>query len=284
MIDYHIHPDYSFDAEGSVDDFCKSAVREGIHEIAFTTHLDADRQGTDHFVRVKGKSIDVKDGKWLEDYESTIRTAGDQYVADGLTVRLGVEVDCYEGVEMDLPERFHSTDFDYILGSVHMIDHVAISAGDRASAIFEKYDLEEVGNAYFGTLLDSFELDLFDVIAHLDLYRRFGESYYGKAITRLWEPYIEEISNQMKKRNIGFEMNTSPLRRRRLEPMPSKSLAAALFDYGISAITVGSDAHVPADVGAGVSEALAMLQDVGFDDITTFDRRRPSPRSISDFL
>ena len=283
MIDYHIHPDYSFDAEGSVEDFCRSAVAKGMREIAFTTHLDADRQGKDHFVRVKGKSIDIKESRWLEDYESTIREAGDRYIENGLTVRLGVEVDCYEGVETDLPERFHSTDFDYILGSVHMIDHTAISASESASAIFSKYALEEVGRAYFGTLLDSIELNLYDVIAHFDLYRRYGEKQYGDAIAGVWEPYIEEIADQMNKHHIGFEINTSPLRRNRTELMPSMQLLRALLERGVTRITVGSDAHIPDDVGAGISQAFSILRGLGLQQILAFENRKPRARPISEF-
>lgn len=284
MIDYHIHPDYSIDAEGSVEDHCRAAVIKGISEIAFTTHLDADRTGNDHFVNVKGKNVDVKNSDWLEDYEQTIRETGDRFAHEGLTVRLGVEIDCYEGVEADLPERFHATGFDYILGSVHMIDHVAISAGDRASAIFDKYSLEEVGQAYFGTILDSIELDLFDVLAHLDLYRRFGEVHYGSEIARLWEPYIDEIASQMKRKSLGFEVNTSPLRRGRPEPMPSSMLVSALYNSGIRTVTVGSDSHTPQDLGSGIHHALAMLEKIGFEEIATYCRRNIVYRQISEFI
>jgi histidinol-phosphatase (PHP family) len=39
MFDYHIHPNYSIDAEGEVEDFCKAALNAGLKEIAFTESL-----------------------------------------------------------------------------------------------------------------------------------------------------------------------------------------------------------------------------------------------------
>ena len=147
MFDYHIHPNYSIDAEGTVEEFCKAALKAGLREIAFTTHLDSDRVAGDDYVNVKGKRVDIESNVWFEDYESTIRTAGDHYKDHGLDVLLGVEVDCFPGVQGALPERFFSTDFDFIIGSVHLIDHIAISASGRADEVFRNYSMEELSIA-----------------------------------------------------------------------------------------------------------------------------------------
>ena len=126
--------------------------------------------------------MDIASSVWLEEYESEIRDAGERFVDSDLRVLLGVEVDCFPGVVEALPERFFSTDFDLILGSVHLIDHIAISASDRAEEVLRKYSLDELGEKYFSIMLDSIELDIFDILAHIDLYRRFGESFYD----RIW--------------------------------------------------------------------------------------------------
>jgi len=42
LVDYHVHPDYSLDATGSVQEHCRRAVELGLAEICFTTHFDAD--------------------------------------------------------------------------------------------------------------------------------------------------------------------------------------------------------------------------------------------------
>ncbi|MFX1484694.1 MAG: PHP domain-containing protein, partial [Promethearchaeota archaeon] len=209
MLDYHIHPNYSIDAEGGVEEFCKTALDLGLKEIAFTTHLDTDRIADDCYVNVRGKRVDIASSIWLEEYETEIREVGDRYAAQGLVVLLGVEVDCFPNVESALPERFFSTDFDIILGAVHLIDHIAISAGDRAEQALRKYSKEELVEKYFSIMLDSIELDIFDVLAHIDLYRRFGESFYGSAITELWRRFLEELVDKMTRFSIGFEINTS---------------------------------------------------------------------------
>ncbi len=274
MFDYHIHPNYSIDALGSVEEFCKAALDSGLKEIAFTTHLDTDRVTEDCYVNVKGVRVDTASSVWFEDYESTIRKAGDHYAERGLRVLHGVEVDCFPGVQSALPESFFSTDFDFIIGSVHLIDHIAISAGERAEDVFRKYSINELGENYFSVMLDSIDLEIFDVLAHIDLYRRYGEAFYGESIHDLWKPYMKELSRKMLSKRVGFEVNTSSLRRGMQQPMPEKRIICALKEEGINTVTVGSDAHTPIDVGKGIEVALDMIKAAGFDGPSTYRKRK----------
>ncbi|MHA2143715.1 MAG: histidinol-phosphatase HisJ family protein, partial [Candidatus Thorarchaeota archaeon] len=187
MMDYHIHPAYSADAEGSLEDFCSAALDKGLKEICFTTHLDSDPLRDDSYVMVRGKRVNVHDPSWFEDYENNIRNLGDEYSHRGLNVRLGVEVDLYPGVIEELPDAFHSTEFDLVIGSVHLINHKAISLKDEAYSIFKKYGLEEVGNIYYDLIKDSLKTGLFDILGHLDIYRRYGEAFFGSRVHSLWE-------------------------------------------------------------------------------------------------
>lgn len=280
MHDYHVHPNYSIDAEGSVDEFCEAAVKKGLEEIAFTTHLDTDKTTDDCHVLVRGKRMDTLSGEWLEDYEATIRTACDAYKEKGLRVLLGVEVDYIPEIESLLPEQFYSTDFDIILGATHLIDHIAISAGNRAGEAFKKNSLEELGGKYYARLLEAIETDLFDVLAHLDLYRRHGQAFYGEAIRNIWKLYLKDLTNAMKRHRVGFEVNTSSLKRGQRNPMPEEDIIKAFKKAGIVIVTTGSDAHTPSDVGAGIAEATDLLRKVGYSSITTFDHRKPGIQGI----
>lgn len=280
MFDYHIHPNYSIDAEGSIEEFCEEALRKGLKEITFTTHLDTDHIGDDCFVNVKGKKVDTRSSLWLEDYEASIRSADDKYSERGLRVRLGVEVDYISEIDASLPDRFYSTDFDIVLGSMHLIDHIAISATGRAEVAFKKYTMEELGEKYYSLLQEAIESGLFDVIAHIDLYRRYGQKFYGDGIREIWKPHIGELANAMKKNEVGFEINTSPLRKGQQQPMPEFDIVKALKEQGIEIVTVGSDAHRPEDVGAGIQTAFQLLNQVGFSSISQFQHRKVQPYSI----
>ncbi|MBE0525972.1 histidinol-phosphatase HisJ family protein [Candidatus Thorarchaeota archaeon] len=280
MFDYHIHPNYSIDAEGSLEEFCEEALRKGLKEIAFTTHLDTDPVGDDCFVNVKGKHVSTRSSVWLEDYETSIRSADDKYRDRGLRVRLGVEIDYISEIESALPENFHSTDFDIILGSMHLVDHIAISATGRAEAAFKNYSKEELGSKYYTLLIEAVESGLFDIVAHIDLYRRFGLEFYGEGIKDIWKPHIGILADAMKKNNVGFEVNTSPLRRGQQQPMPEAAIINELKEQGVSIVTVGSDAHQPQDVGSDFGTAYCLLRKAGFSHISLFSKRKVRKQKI----
>ena len=274
MMDYHIHPAYSADAEGTLDMFCRAALDKGLREICFTTHLDSDPMRDDSYVVVSGERVSAHDPSWFEDYGNHIRDLGDEYSHKGLNVRLGVEVDMYPGVLDDLPDAFHETEFDLVIGSVHLIDHKAISLKEEAFEIFKKYGLEQVGNIYFDVIKDVLKSRIFDILGHLDIYRRYGEDFFGPEIHSLWKPHIDELCRIMKAQGVGYEINTSSIRRGFLEPMPEGVIVEAMNDRGVNTVIVGSDAHQPSEVGGGIVAALDLLRKNGINELTVFSRRR----------
>jgi histidinol-phosphatase (PHP family) len=283
MMDYHIHPAYSADAEGTLDEFCRAALDKGLREICFTTHLDSDPMRDDSYVMVRGERVSVHDPSWFEDYENRIRTLGDEYVHKGLNVRLGVEVDMYPGVIEDLPDAFHEIEFDLVIGSVHLIDHKAISLKEEAFEIFKKYGLEQVGNIYYNLIKKMLKTGIFDILGHLDIYRRYGEEYFGPQIHSLWKPHMDELCRIMKAEGVGYEINTSSLRRGFLEPMPEGVIVRAMNERGINTVIVGSDAHQPSEVGGGITAALDLLRNNGINEVAVFSKRKSKKIAIDSF-
>jgi histidinol-phosphatase (PHP family) len=136
--------------------------------------------------------------------------------------------------------------------------------------------MEDLGEKYFSIMLDSLDLGIFDILAHIDLYRRFGESFYGTAIHDLWKPHLKKLASKMKRRRVGFEINTSSLRRGMTQPMPEERIIHALKLEGVETVTVGSDAHTPIEVGKGIDEALDIIRRTGFHGPSIFRKRSPS--------
>jgi histidinol-phosphatase (PHP family) len=278
MIDLHLHPNYSIDAEGSIEEFCEEAIKKNLDAICFTTHLDSDPRRNDCYVRVNGIKVHVLSDEWLEDYESTIRLADETY--EELQVLLGVEMDLYPGVEEHLPERFHETDFDLIIGSVHLIDGNALSLEPEAHKIFKKNNLKELGECYFNLLTDSMKMGIYDIIGHIDIYRRYGEKFYGHCIHSLWKPRIANLVKNMKKYKIGFEINTSTWRKGLAEPMPEKGLIQEFVKLGIEDVTLGSDAHSPNQLGYGIDRAIQLAKNCGIHELTIYKQRDPIKISL----
>ncbi len=67
-------------------------------------------------------------------------------------------------------------------------------------------------------------------------------------------------------------MNTAGLRKPCAARYPSAGFLHALSVAGVR-VTTGSDAHSPAEVGAGLPQARVALLDAGYDRVTVFRNR-----------
>ncbi len=273
-VDYHVHPDFSVDATGSIDEFCAQAVRRGLAEVCFTTHVDTFPGRSDGIVRVGKEWVPAASPEWLVEYEAAVKGASDRYADSGLVVLLGAEVDYYRGVAAALPDGFFDVDFDLVIGSVHIVDRHAISVEREARAIFASSSLERTVSTYFGLVVECVESRMFDVLGHLDIYRRYGTSHYGVAVEDAWQGHVDPVAESLRQCGVVPEVNASSVRWGLGDTMPGRALVSALVERGVTRFTVGSDAHRPEDIGSGVDRAMSVLQRHGLRP-TRFRRRRP---------
>ena len=170
---------------------------------------------------------------------------------------------------------------------VERIDGIGVEASqdahrhralDRVSVVKDQllalFDEVEAGNIYFDVIKDVLKSRIFDILGHLDIYRRYGEDFFGPEIHSLWKPHIDELCRIMKAQGVGYEINTSSIRRGFLEPMPEGVIVEAMNDRGVNTVIVGSDAHQPSEVGGGIVAALDLLRKNGINELTVFSRRR----------
>jgi histidinol-phosphatase (PHP family) len=109
---------------------------------------------------------------------------------------------------------------------------------------------------------------LFDIVGHLDLVKKFN--YRSKNdLSDLLLKTVEIIG----KSGMCVEINTSGLRKPCHEIYPGEKLLKMCFDHDIP-ITFGSDAHSPEDVGAGFDRAVELVRRVGYGEIARFTQKR----------
>lgn len=274
MIDYHIHPGFSIDAAAhSIEDYCRQAVEIGLEEICFTPHYEFDplRKEIDWWVRYNGRVMSIEED-WLPYYIQEVRQAAERYASCGLKVKAGLEIGFDLGLEERIARVVEAHPFDFIIGSVHCVDHVAISSASESTPFYAARELSDVAELYFATLLRAVNSGLFDVVGHLDIYRRYGYKAYGEAVFTAHRPYIGEILKAMADKGIGLEVNTSSSRHNQGEFYPSREILAAARDAGVKIFTVGSDAHRVSELGQGAASGISLLTELGLR-ATTFTRR-----------
>ena len=73
----------------------------------------------------------------------------------------------------------------------------------------------------------------------------------------------------------AIECNTGGLRKSIASTNPCTDILKRYRELGGEIITVGSDAHAPADIAADFGQAAEILKSCGFDYYTVFEGRQP---------
>ena len=130
--------------------------------------------------------------------------------------------------------------------------------------------------AYFEKVLETITLfEDFDVYGHMDYVNRYG-SYENKVLnTADYQDLIDEILTLLIQKGKGLEVNTSGIRYGLGHFHPQIPLLKRYYELGGRIVTVGSDSHYNAHIGYLIEEAYGMLEAIGFQGYTTFEKRQP---------
>jgi histidinol-phosphatase (PHP family) len=261
--DNHIHPGYSIDAEGSVDDYCRAAIAVGLKEICFTTHYDADPARLDHegFMVINGKREKLSDN-CIRTYLEDVKRAADEFGQAGLMVRGGMEFGYFPNCEKQIADLQSKFRFDYRLGSVHNIGSECVCYREETVKLFSRMTLNQLADRYFELLDQCAASGLFDCLGHLDVYRRYGFEYYGEGINTAHRGRIEKLFETMKKHNVGYEVNTSAIRHGFFEYYPGMEIINMARAAGVPLRALGSDAHRPGQIALDFDAASAVAYEL----------------------
>ena len=263
IVDYHMHlraPSEAIDhSPAAAERFVEAARERGVDEIGFTEHVYYFGE-TRHLWSLPYQ-LDrcVYD---LDRYCGAVLEAK----ARGLPVKLGLEVDFLPGREEELAESLRGYPWDFLLGSVHWIDGDAV---DQEPGIWARLGIEAVWRLYFEHLAQAARSGLFDVLSHPDLVKIFGRRPSAQIVGSLHRDAAAAIGAA----DVCVEISTAGWRTPVGELYPDPSFLADLRRHGVP-VTVGSDAHVPADVGRDFDRALAVAREGGYETVSVFDGRR----------
>ncbi|MBD3234294.1 MAG: histidinol-phosphatase HisJ family protein [candidate division Zixibacteria bacterium] len=264
LTDFHIHPDYSIDAKGSIEDYCLVALRKGLKKICFTTHIDLDprRVEVDPFMRIDAE-IKRIEPEFLQRYYDEIKTVQARFRDEGLEVFTGVEIDYFDGV-VDIWNDFNSgLKFDYILGSVHCIDGIAFTWSKQALECYNRFPLPILFQKYYQSVIALAKTNLFDCVGHLDGYRKYAADAVGDAINHPPHELLREALTAIKEAGIGIEINSAALRHKTGTTYPSEDILQLAASMQVPVISLGSDAHQPKGLAAGLDISAGYIEKYG---------------------
>ena len=260
LADYHMHTALCQHAKGTPLDYLKKAQSLGLEEICFTDHAPAPC-GYDPTNRMQlAQHTQYRD--MIQDLISSRPSR-----SSPPTILFGTEADYYAGCQDFLTDWLPAQDFDLVLGSVHYIGDWGFDDPAQIDG-WKNADITRTWQQYFQLLIQLAQTGLYDVVAHLDLPKKFGHRPPPADLSAMATPALDAIATA----SMAIDINTCGLRRPADEIYPSASILKMACQRNIP-ITFGSDAHDPDDVGSAFDQALILAREAGYTQCARFRKR-----------
>ena len=253
MYDSHMHTPLCKHARGQPTAYAVQAERVGLRGITFTCHSPMPDGWNAGFRMTHAQ---------LPGYVEMVEAAAAEF-AGRVDVRLGLESEYFPGQEAWIEAVHREADFSYILGSVH-----ALTSEYKAKYLNASTRLE-YERSYFENLANAAETGLYDCLSHPDIVKIAHPKQYDVADHL---DTIRRVLDRIAGAGIAMELNTSGLNKTYPEMNPGDVMLKEMALRGIP-VVIGSDSHDPHRVGAAFDQALANLQNAGYERVSYFLER-----------
>lgn len=261
LVNTHCHSKYCGHGEGEISEYIAAAKASGVRTLAFTEHFPLTKAfDPDAYLSVPQDKMD--------DYVCAVESArADEHEMD---ILLGVELD-YLGKDEDREISDDTLDsFDLVLGSVHFIDKWAFDDPAQRDEWEKPGAADRIWRRYIDLWCDlASDTSLhIDVMSHPDLAKKFG--YYP---TFSLDAEYERMAEAAHAGGRMVEVNTSGAYYACNEMFPAPKLLGKFKKAGVPC-TVGTDAHIPRNIGRDIQKAYKLMYDVGYKEVTVPMRER----------
>lgn len=240
MFDCHVHTKFSTDSKMNIEDAANRASELNLGLI-ITEHIDIKYP-------IEGKFV-LNPGEYFREYS--------KYRNDILLLGLemGMREDCIE----ENRRLAAGYDFDYIIGSIHVVDNTDLFENE----VYDGKSKKEVYSNYLKTMLQCIKKhDFVDSLGHIDYICRYAKYEDNEMYYRDFPEELDEILRVLIKTGRSIEINT----RRLMEPEVVNNLIAIYKRYnelGGEIVTVGSDSHRVNNIGHGFDAAREIADRCG---------------------
>ncbi|MDX6203202.1 MAG: histidinol-phosphatase family [Frankiales bacterium] len=257
--DDHVHSQFSYDtgADASMRHACERAVALGLPSIAFTEHVELIEPAAGDALATAGVTIGYGDRTRSLDVEAYLASV-DECRARYPSLRV------LSGVEAGQPHLFAGSlagllaggRFDRVLGSCHALVHEGALV--EVSTLYRLMPAEDAVRRYFAEVLAVVEgSGAFQVLAHVDFIGRYLPKAHGRYDDADYEEEYRTVFRALARSGRALELNTK-------SRLASVAQLRWWYEAGGTAVSFGSDAHVPWVVGDGFATAVAMTEAAGF--------------------
>ena len=249
---FHTHT-YYCDGKNSPEEIIKTAILKGFDAIGFSGHSYFE-QDKDYCMSVPNQR------KYIDEISE-------------LKIKYKDKISIFCGIEQDYYSPSPEFDYDYIIGSVHVILkdgkflNVDVSAESLKDAIDSHFDgeFDLFAEDYFKHVSEVVEKTNADIVGHIDLVSKFSETL-GFGQSKKFLECAEKTVKKLAKFNIPFEINTGAMSRgARSVPYPSPEILEMIKNEG-GGIMFSSDCHDEKYLDYGFDDAIKLAKGIGFTE------------------
>lgn len=257
--DYHFHTNFSGDSETPMRAQLERAISLGMTSLCVTDHHDYDVDSVIDFTLQ------------TDQYFEAMSALREEY-KDRIDLRIGIELGLQTHLKEYYRELLSSYPFDFVIGSTHFINR----KDPAYPEFFKGREEQKAYLQYFQATLDNVKnIDNYDVAGHIDYIVRYGPNKARYYSYEAYRDILDDILRAIIERGKGIECNTAGFRKGIGQPNPCAGILKRYKELGGEIITIGSDAHIPEDLGADFQTAGELLKQCGFSYYTEFRRRKP---------
>ncbi len=260
MHDNHIHSNFSGDSDMEANSACQKAVQIGLSGLVFTDHVDYDYPDFDENFLIN-----------LDEYFNYFKQLQSSW-KEKLDIRVGVEMGFQPQVLNEINKTINAYPFDFVINSVHIIDHLDPYTGH----FFREKTQKQAYERYLQEILCSVNsYDNYDIIGHIGYVARYGNFEDKLLRYNGYTELLDQILKAVIKKGKGIELNTSGLRSDLYSSIPGLDIFKRYFELGGEIVTIGSDSHSTEHIGYSFKEASDCLKEIGFKYVAHFEGRKP---------
>lgn len=262
LCDTHTHTRFSFDgaADATLDSLCKHALEIGMTDLCITDHCDVNGEAEGIYTPYDA------DAAWDAMTAAQEKYRGRLHVCRGIELGNATQ---YPDVAAKVLARHP---YEFVIGSLHNLRDVP----DFCMLRYEDMTPALIDRLFCRSLDETLEMlsfappdgaPGFTTLGHMTYIHRYITAA-GKTLD-MTSHYdrIEAVYRRLIEADIALELNVSTLWKGLGIAMPTLELLKFYRDCGGRMVTVGSDAHAPAQLGRCIRQGYALLNAAGLHEV-----------------
>lgn len=259
--DLHTHHERCGHADGTIEHYILSAIDQGLQAIGISDHSPYFGKKEDH----ASPGIAMAKSEF-PNYIQEVLELKKKYEGK-IDVLLGVESDFFPEHADLYRKEYAKYPFDYIIGSVHIVEGVSIFNKNRWNKLDEAGKIR-VKDTYHDLIEASARSGMFDILGHIDAMK----GYYPE-FSAIPSHNLEQVIRVLGECDMTIEINTSGNTKTCGGWYPSDHILELALHSGVK-VTMGSDAHVPSRVADEFELVTKRLKEIGFKSWVYFKERK----------